>query len=47
MQNTLALGTLDAKLRWKAHVKKKRDQLGIKYKKNVLAAWKKLHSVSA
>ena len=25
--------TLDAKLRWKAHVKKKREELGIKYKK--------------
>lgn len=25
--------TLDAKLRWKAHVKKKRDELGLKYKK--------------
>jgi uncharacterized protein with GYD domain len=25
--------TLDAKLRWKAHVKKKREELGLKYKK--------------
>lgn len=25
--------TLDAKLRWKAHIKKKRDELGIRYKK--------------
>ena len=24
--------TLDAKLRWKVHVKKKRDELGLKYK---------------
>jgi hypothetical protein len=24
--------TLDAKLRWKGHVKKKRDKLGLKYK---------------
>jgi hypothetical protein len=24
---------LDAKLRWKAHVKKKREELGLKYKK--------------
>jgi len=25
--------TLDAKLRWKAHVKKKLEELGLKYKK--------------
>jgi len=25
--------TMDAKLRWKAHVKKKREELGLKYKK--------------
>jgi hypothetical protein len=25
--------TLDAKLRWKAHVKKKREQFGLKHKK--------------
>jgi len=25
--------TLDAKLRWKAHVKKKREELGLRYKK--------------
>jgi len=25
--------TLGAKLRWKAHVKKKREELGLKYKK--------------
>jgi transposase len=25
--------TLDAKLRWKAHVKKIREELGLKYKK--------------
>jgi uncharacterized protein with GYD domain len=25
--------TLDAKLRWKAHIKKKREELGLKYKK--------------
>jgi hypothetical protein len=25
--------TLDAKLRWKAHVKKKREKLGLRYKK--------------
>jgi len=25
--------TLDAKLRWKTHVKKKREELGLKYKK--------------
>jgi hypothetical protein len=25
--------TLDAKLRWKAHVKKKREELGLEYKK--------------
>jgi hypothetical protein len=25
--------TPDAKLRWKAHVKKKREELGLKYKK--------------
>ena len=25
--------TLDAKLRWKAHVKKKREELGLKYEK--------------
>ena len=29
--------TLDAKLRWRAHVKKKREELEIKYKKKVLA----------
>jgi hypothetical protein len=25
--------TLDAKLRWKVHVKKKREELGLKYKR--------------
>jgi hypothetical protein len=28
--------TLDAKLRWKAHVRKKREELDLRYKKNVL-----------
>jgi hypothetical protein len=28
--------TLDTKLRWKAHVKKKREELGLRYK-NILA----------
>jgi len=42
--------TLDAKLRWKGHVKKKRDELGLKYKhvhwlmgrRSVLSTHKKL-----
>jgi predicted GIY-YIG superfamily endonuclease len=31
--------TLDAKFRWKEHIKKKRDELNIKFR-NVLVAWK-------
>jgi hypothetical protein len=27
--------TLDAKLRWKAHVKKKREELDLRYKKSI------------
>ena len=27
--------TLDAELRWKAHVKKKREELGLRYKKSI------------
>ena len=27
--------TLDAKLRWKAHIKKKREELGLRYKKYI------------
>jgi hypothetical protein len=38
--------TLDAKLRPKAHVKEKREELGLKYKKkNVLAHGKKIGPV--
>jgi hypothetical protein len=33
--------TLDAKLRWKAHVKKKREELGLRYKKKKLLADRK------
>jgi hypothetical protein len=29
--------TLDAKLRWKAHVKKQREDLGLKIQENILA----------
>jgi hypothetical protein len=36
---------LDAKLRWKAHIKKKREELGLRYKKNVLADRKGLLTV--
>jgi len=38
--------TLDAKLRWKARVKQKREELGLRYKKkNVLAHGKKIGPV--
>ena len=37
--------TLDAKLRWKVHVKKKREELGLKYK-HVLAYGKTLGHVN-
>jgi predicted GIY-YIG superfamily endonuclease len=37
--------TLDAKLRWKAHVKKKREELGLRFKKKVLADRKELLTV--
>jgi predicted GIY-YIG superfamily endonuclease len=37
--------TLDTKLRWKAHVKKKREELGLRYKKNALAVRKELLAV--
>jgi len=33
------------KLRWKAHVKKKREELGLRYKKNALAVRKELLAV--
>jgi len=39
--------TLDAKLRWKAHVKKKRGELGLRYKRKVLADRKELLPVSS
>jgi hypothetical protein len=35
----------NAKLRWKAHVKKKREELDLRYKKNVLADRKELLTV--
>jgi hypothetical protein len=37
--------TLDAKLRWKAQVKKKREDLGLRYRENVLAHGKKIGPV--
>ena len=37
--------TLDAKLQWKAHVKKKKEELELRYKKNVLADRKELLTV--
>jgi hypothetical protein len=38
--------TLDAKLRWKAHIKKKRKELQIKFQKNVLVAWTPIRTVN-
>jgi hypothetical protein len=37
--------TLDAKFCWKAHVKKKREELDVRYKKTVLADRKELLTV--
>jgi hypothetical protein len=37
--------TVDAKFRWKVHVKKKREELELRYKKNVLADRKELLTV--
>jgi hypothetical protein len=37
--------TLDTKLRRKAHVKKKREELGLRYKKNAPAVRKQLLAV--
>jgi hypothetical protein len=37
--------TLDATLRWKAHVKKKYKELGLKQKKNVFSHGKKIDLV--
>ena len=39
--NTAKYLTLDAKLRWKAHVKKKREQLGLKYKEMYWLMWRR------
>jgi len=36
---------LDAKLRWKAHVEKKREELKLRYKKKVLVDRKELLTV--
>ena len=33
---------LDAKINWKNHIEKKKNELNIKYKKNILAVGKKL-----
>jgi hypothetical protein len=38
---------LDIRLWWKQHIKKKRRELGLKYKKNVLATWEEISAFCA
>jgi hypothetical protein len=38
---------LDIELRWKEHIKKKRMELDLKYKKNVLATWEEISAFCA